>query len=119
MVFPKIVTDEHFSCLTSYIKPNYPYSMPHTYIVNNVKALRKSACLRQQDLAVELGIAAFDRISRWEMGLAYPSVQHLARLMQIFNVQPEEIYPELFGAKHPNSQYAPESPASDPDGVSV
>jgi transcriptional regulator with XRE-family HTH domain len=69
--------------------------MTHEYIPNNLKALRKRAGLRQQDLAVKLGFEAFDRISRWEKGLCYPSVENLFLLVRLYNVQPHEIYPEL------------------------
>ena len=87
--------------------------MNHTYIPNNLKALRRNTNLRQQDLAVKLGFEAFDRISRWEMGLAYPSLEMLAKLMRLFKVQPIEIYPELFAVDEPTSNPAhPSMPAS-------
>ena len=96
-----------------------------TYIPNNLRALRKTAGLKQQELATKLGLIAFDRISRWERGLSYPSVEQLVKLCELFRVQPIDIYPELFkdmnteGVTHLPcvQQYTEVSPAMSQDGV--
>ncbi len=86
----------YFSCLISFINAMYNHNMTNAKIKNNLKALRKAAGLRQQDLATQLGFIAFDRISKWEMGLFYPSVPHLAKMMSIFNVRLSDIFPDIF-----------------------
>ena len=69
-----------------------------TYIPNNLRALRKAAGMRQQDLAGQLGSISIDCISRWEKGLTYPHLTTLGQLCQFFKVSPADLYPDLFGA---------------------
>lgn len=68
-----------------------------TYIPNNLRALRKNVGLRQQDVAAKLGILGIDRISRWEKGLAFPSVPNLYKLAKLYDAPLSAIYPmEIF-----------------------
>ena len=89
------VTVGYFSRLIASLYLFYHIPMT-TYIPNNLRALRKTAGLKQQELATKLGLIAFDRISRWERGLSYPSVEQLVKLCELFRVQPVDIYPALF-----------------------
>ena len=67
-----------------------------TYIPNNIRAIRKNAGLKQLEVAKQIGLDSFDRLSRMERGLSYATIPQLAKLMTIYNVQPSDIYPELF-----------------------
>jgi transcriptional regulator with XRE-family HTH domain len=62
---------------------------------NNLKRIRKSLGLKQQDVANLLGLSVVDRISHWELGKAVPSIVNLFRLSNIYNVLPHELYPDL------------------------
>ena len=66
------------------------------YFPNDLKQLRKSAGLRQVDVAQMLGHTSADRISHWEKGLAAPSLVNLFRLSIIYGVAPEEMYRGLY-----------------------
>jgi len=70
-------------------------------IQNNLRALRLAVGLTQLEVAQLLGFKTSERISLWEMGLAYPSIQNLGELTKCFNVMSHEIYPDLF--KAPNA----------------
>lgn len=61
-------------------------------IPNTLRFYRKRAYLRQIDLARALGFKSDVRISRWEKGLAYPSVPNLLKIGKILGVSVEEIY---------------------------
>lgn len=61
-------------------------------IPNTIKEYRHRANLRQIDLALALGFKSDDRISRWEKGLAYPSVPNLIKISKILRVPVEVIY---------------------------
>jgi transcriptional regulator with XRE-family HTH domain len=93
-----------------------------TYIPNNLRALRKTAGLRQQDVVSILGLKGIDQVSRWENGLAYPSVPILFRLARLYNVQPTEVYDEPYRSVYGEpvsalSRYASKHPATSPDAV--
>jgi transcriptional regulator with XRE-family HTH domain len=62
---------------------------------NNLKTVRKSYGLRQQDVAFILDHQITDRISRWEKGTATPSLVNLLKLSSIYGVRPDELYPGL------------------------
>jgi len=60
--------------------------------VNNLKRLRLGRGLRQQDVAMLIGIAYPDRISHWEKGTAVPSIINLFRLAKIYETLPHKLY---------------------------
>jgi len=62
---------------------------------NKLKEVRQSLGLRQQDVAHVLGFKITDRISHWERGSAIPSIVNLFRLSSIYNISPQELYPDL------------------------
>lgn len=67
-----------------------------TTVPNNLFAHRKQAGLLQSDVAKALGLDCINRISRWERGIAMPSVANLFKLARLYGVKPEELYNELF-----------------------
>ena len=70
--------------------------MKYTFILNNLRAYRKQAGLRQIDVACKLGFSTTDRISRWEKGQGYPHMINLFKLAVIYRASPEQLYEELF-----------------------
>lgn len=65
------------------------------FVSNKLRFYREQASLTQKDVAEALGLDCTDRISRWENGVAMPSVVNLFRLATIYNVMPHELYSEL------------------------
>ncbi len=59
---------------------------------NKLKEHRLKASLRQIDVATAMGFISSDRISNWEKGRAYPSVENLFKLARIYGVLVEELY---------------------------
>ena len=70
--------------------------MTKTLIQNNLKEYRKKAGLRQADVAKAMGFISHDRISHWEMGRAYPSIENLFKLARLYQVRIEELYEPEF-----------------------
>ncbi len=65
-------------------------------VPNNLRHQRERVGLRQTDIAKLLGLQCSDRLSRWEHGIAMPSVVNLFKLAVLYGVAPQELYPELF-----------------------
>jgi transcriptional regulator with XRE-family HTH domain len=66
-----------------------------TFTPNKLRFHREQAGLTQKAVADVLGLDCRDRISRWENGVAMPSITNLCRLAEIYRVMPQELYPEL------------------------
>ncbi len=64
-----------------------------TPIHNTIREHRTRLGIRQLDVACHLGFNNTDRISKWEHGLAYPSVVNLIQMAKLFGVHAEELYP--------------------------
>jgi transcriptional regulator with XRE-family HTH domain len=59
---------------------------------NKLKEIRLNKGLRQCDVAEAMGFISPDRISHWETGTAYPSIQNLFKLATMYGVSVEELY---------------------------
>ncbi len=55
------------------------------YIAENLKRLRRSCGLTQEQLAERLGVS-FQSVSRWETGLSYPDIEILPEIAAFFDV---------------------------------
>ncbi len=66
-------------------------------VSNKLRFYRERAGLTQKAVAESLGLDCTDRISRWENGVAMPSVVNLFRLADVYKVTPHELYPGLWG----------------------
>jgi transcriptional regulator with XRE-family HTH domain len=64
---------------------------------NKLRSIRKAKGIRQLDVACKLGFSAPDRVSRWEKGQALPNIINLFKLALIYQVPPEDLYPDLVG----------------------
>lgn len=67
-------------------------------LYSNLKKVRLEKNLTQNDVAVKLGISR-QAVSRWENGAAYPDIDNLALLSEIYGVSIDE----LMGAKPADS----------------
>lgn len=62
---------------------------------NYLRHFRQEAKLSQSDVAFLLDIKNGGRISEWENGLSYPSIEHLFTLSLIYQKLPDRIFYEL------------------------
>ena len=56
----------------------------------NIKAIRKSKGLSQQELAVKLNVVR-QTVSKWEQGISEPSTSNMIALAKLYGVTPEEL----------------------------
>ena len=61
-------------------------------VPNNLKKLRLQCGLTQKEVAKAIGLQCENRLSRWENGIAMPSVKNLFRLCEIYKTAPNEIF---------------------------
>ena len=61
----------------------------------NLKLIRKSRKISQEDLAEKLGVSR-QSVSKWETGENYPSMQNIMCLCTIFKCQINELVHEDF-----------------------
>ena len=57
---------------------------------------RNRAGLFQREVAQALKLECTDRLSKWKVGHAIPSIINLFRLAIIYKVPPQELYPEMW-----------------------
>ena len=55
------------------------------YISQNIKKLRQSRSLTQEELAERLGVS-YQSVSRWETGLSYPDIELIPEIAAFFEV---------------------------------
>lgn len=55
-------------------------------LAKNIKYLRKSHNLSQEDLANKLGYKSFTTIQKWESGVAEPPIGKVRKIADLFNV---------------------------------
>lgn len=70
--------------------------MGHTgrYFPNNLKKFRRMNGYKQEFVMEYLGLNSTNRISRWEKGLAMPSVINLLKLSVLYNTLVDQLYSE-------------------------
>lgn len=66
------------------------------HIPNRLFKYRKLAGYSQKDAAHLIGLASATRLSRWERGLAYPSVPNLLKLCVLYSTLPTALYYDLY-----------------------
>jgi transcriptional regulator with XRE-family HTH domain len=64
------------------------------HINNHIRRNRKMMGYLTKDIAWLLEIRCADRVSRWERGLAMPSVTNLLKLALLFRTLPDQLYGE-------------------------
>lgn len=62
-------------------------------IGDNIKSLRKSKNITQENLAEMLGVSC-QSVSRWELGTCYPDMELLPELARIFNISVDQLLGE-------------------------
>ncbi len=63
---------------------------------NSLKKHRLLMGYKQNEVAKLLGLKSASRISRWEKGLAMPSVENLIKLSAIYSTLMNELYWEMY-----------------------
>jgi transcriptional regulator with XRE-family HTH domain len=63
---------------------------------NSLRKHRKSAGLRQHEVARALGLNTCERLSKWENGHSIPALWSLFRLDMLYHVPPQELYDEMY-----------------------
>lgn len=72
---------------------NMKYTPPYP---NRLREIRKQRNLRQLDVACSMGFTTTDRISKWEKGVGMPSLVSLFKIAVLYEVNPVELYPEIW-----------------------
>lgn len=57
----------------------------------NLRFLRRTNGISQDDLAAKLGYKSFTTVQKWEDGTSFPKVENLNRLATIFNVDLDDL----------------------------
>lgn len=70
----------------------------------NLKKIRKDNNLSQEQLAEKLGVSR-QSVSKWESGLAYPEMDKMLQLCQIFNLNIDELLNQDVNEVSNNKQY--------------
>lgn len=65
-------------------------------VKNNLKKYRLTVGYSQKEVAFLLGFTYEKNISRWEMGVIQPCIEHLFALSHLYNALPNELYPNLW-----------------------
>ncbi len=63
---------------------------------NKLKMFRLCQGYSQKKVARLLGLENTSMLSRWEHGISFPSVMQVFRLARIYQVEPTELYEELW-----------------------
>ena len=66
------------------------------YYKNNLRKHRLLIGYKQNEVAKLLGLKSASRISRWEKGLAMPSVENLIKLSALYATLMNELYFEMY-----------------------
>lgn len=65
-------------------------------IPNRLKKYRRIMGYSQNEVAKIFGFKTASKISRWECGLAMPSVKNLLKLGVLYSTLPNELYFEIY-----------------------
>jgi len=65
-------------------------------IPNKLKMFRQCCGYSQKKVARILGLADTSTLSRWEHGIAHPSITHVFRLARIYRTVPHELFDALW-----------------------
>ena len=61
------------------------------YLAQNIRYLRKSRSLSQEELSNKLGYRSYTTIQKWEMGASEPSISMLRTIADLFQVSINDI----------------------------
>ncbi|MBA4850481.1 helix-turn-helix transcriptional regulator [Emticicia sp. BO119] len=70
--------------------------MEYSRFPNRLKVYRMGVCLSQKQVAKVLGLPNTSKLSRWEHGYGYPSIEHLFYLCLLYKTIPQSIYTDLW-----------------------
>ena len=61
------------------------------YLGKNIRALRKSKNMTQEQLAENIGVS-FQAVSRWENSITYPDIEMIPTIARLFGVSTDELF---------------------------
>ena len=61
------------------------------YLGKNIRALRKSKNMTQEQLAENIGVS-FQAVSRWENSITYPDIEIIPTIARLFGVSTDELF---------------------------
>lgn len=67
---------------------------------NSIRMYRRMYGYSQKKVARLLGLATTAMVSRWELGMALPSLIQTYQLARLYKVMPHELYPSLWNSNH-------------------
>lgn len=76
--------------------PSYTAGMEIGRYPNKLKMFRRCQGYSQKKVARMLGLADTSTLSRWEHGIALPSIMHVFRLAGMYQTLPHELFEELW-----------------------
>lgn len=68
----------------------------HKIILNRLRKYRKQMDFTQKEVSILLGHKCTSQLSRWEEGLAMPSITNLFKLSVIYSRLPTDLYLDLY-----------------------
>lgn len=77
--------------------------MENSRFPNKLKTYRRGSGFSQKKVARLLGLADTSTLSRWEHGMALPSMVQVFRLSRIYNTHPHLLYEELW--REPSKEF--------------
>lgn len=74
------------------------------FLAENIRFLRRSHGLSQNELAAELGYKSFTTIQKWECGIAEPPLGVLSRMSELFHVDLDDLANTPLGQELPKKE---------------
>ena len=78
------------------------------YLASNIRYLRRSRSLSQNELAARLGYKSFTTVQKWESGVAVPSYRKLQQIAETFNVSVSDLTGRDLASHDMSVSYVPE-----------
>lgn len=72
---------------------------------SNLRYLRKTNCLSQEELADRLGYKSFTTIQKWESGVSEPSVSVVKTIAEMFNLSMDALINANLQAEEQHAEY--------------
>lgn len=70
--------------------------MEYSRLPNRLKTYRLGVCLSQKQVAKKLGLSNTSKLSRWEQGHIYPSIEQIFRLCVLYKTIPQLLFTDLW-----------------------
>ena len=94
--YPHICLIHKFPSLISISLSYYTLCMENSRVPNKLKMFRHCCGYSQKKVAHILGLADTSTLSRWEHGVAFPSIKQVFSLARIYRTLPHELFDALW-----------------------